>query len=123
MSDDSDPNWGVDPGYQLDLTMPISLSLDWEYNKPRQHDLFRHHIQGQWLHNSHLADEDPQWQVEAFIKQNPYLKELQQLGVLEIDSSDEYFVDYYHKATAQEHFAWRIRWSEHLNQKTSYGML
>ena len=106
-----------------DLKIPaggISLSLGpfESYQPPPQQDMFRHYIQSQWLHSSHLADEDPQWQIEAWIKKHPHMQELYQEGTLEIVHHDH--VEYYHRATEQEHFAWRLRWSEHIeNQKLS----
>lgn len=100
-------------------TKGATLSIQWDtYDPPQQQDMFRHYIQSQWLHSSHLADEDPQWQIEAWINKQPHIKELYQEGTLEIDHHDT--VEYYHRATEQEHFAWRLRWSEHIeNQKLS----
>lgn len=109
--------------YRIDMTMPISFSFEWDtHDPPQQPDMFRHYIQSQWLHSSHLADEDPQWQIEAWINKNPHIQELYHEGTLEIVHHDT--VEYYHRATVQEHFAWRIRWSELIeNQKNIYGHL
>lgn len=102
----------------------ISLGPIQTNDPPPQPDLFRHYITSQWVHSSHLADENPQWQIEAWIKQWPHVQELYHEGTLEIDHVSQDTVEYYHQATEQEHFAWRIRWSEHIeNQKNIYGHL
>lgn len=86
--------------------------------------MVKHFIATQWMHSSHLADENPQWQIESWIKKNLHLDELYQQGTLEIDHVSEDTVEYYHRASEQEHFAWRIRWSELIeNQKNIYGHL
>src|SRR5210317_868451 len=111
--------------YMVDLSMPISFSFEWQReDEHHQQDLFRHYIQSQWIHSSHLADENPQWQIEAWLRQRPHLQELYHEGVLEILHEDSATVEYHHRATPQEHFAWRIRWSEQIDsQKSSIGAL
>ena len=92
------------------------------HDPPPQQDLFRHYITSQWMHSSHLADENPQWQIEVWIEKNPHINELYQEGTLEIDHVSEDTVTYHHCASEQEHLAWKIRWSELIeNQKTLFG--
>ena len=52
-------------GYTINLG-PVD-----QYDPPKQQELFRQYIMSQWLHSSHLADENPQWQVESYIKNKP----------------------------------------------------
>ena len=115
---DFDPDQHTIPSGGFTITLgPLET-----YDPPQQKDLFRHYITSQWMHSSHLADENPQWQIESWIKQNPHMDELYREGTLEIDQVSEDTVEYYHQATQQEHFAWRIRWSEQIeNQKTVYS--
>ena len=78
--------------YQLDHSMPdigdigITLSIGPidEYNPPKQQELFRNYIMGQWLHEAYAADENPQWQCEAYIEQKPFLKEANDQKKLEL---------------------------------------
>lgn len=95
----------------------VSLGPIQHVDPPPQQDLFRHYIQSQWVHLSHLADEDPQWQCEAWIKTKPHLSELQQQGCLEISqdkSEDDY--DYYFVGDQKDFLIWKLRWSEYLDQ-------
>lgn len=95
---------------------PISVTFEWDtYDPPRQQDMFRHYISSQWIHSSHIADEEPQWQIEAWINKHPHIKELFKEGTLEIVYSEH--VEYYHRSTEQEHFAWRLRWSEEIHNQ------
>jgi len=116
---------GFDPddlSFDFGSNMSISLGPIQSNSPPPQQDLFRHYITSHWIHSSHIADEDPQWQIEAWIKQWPHVKELYREGTLEIDHVSEDTVEYYHRATEHEHFAWRIRWSEQLaSQKSLFG--
>ena len=115
---DFDPDQHTIPSSGFTITLgPLET-----HDPPPQPDLFRHYITSQWMHSSHLADENPQWQIESWLKQNPHMDELYCEGTLEIDHVSEDTVEYYHRATEHEHFAWRIRWSEHIeNQKTVYS--
>ena len=51
-------------------------------NPPSQKDLFTHYIESCWFHDSHLSDEDPQWQIDSYISSKNYLKDLQAQGKL-----------------------------------------
>jgi hypothetical protein len=115
---DFDPDQHTLPSGGFTITLgPLET-----HDPPPQQDLFRHYITSQWMHSSHLADENPQWQIESWLKQNPHINELYCEGILEIDQVSEDTVEYHHRATQQEHFAWRIRWSEQIeNQKTVYS--
>ena len=112
---DFDPDGYIIPRGGISITLgPIET-----YKPPPQQDLFRHYITSQWMHSSHLADENPQWQIEAWIKNNPHMNELYHEGTLEIEHVSEDTVEYHHRASEQEHLVWRIRWSEQLeNQKS-----
>lgn len=113
-------NWSSDDTNWPQGGVSISIGPIETHDPPLQKDLFRHYITSQWIHSSHLADENPQWQIESWINSNPHIKELYQEGTLEIVHDEN--TEYYHCASEQEHFAWRIRWSEQLeNQKTLFG--
>ena len=92
----------------------ISLNLEPEEVKspPAQRDMFRHYITSQWLHSSHLSDEDPQWQCEAWIKSNPHLSEAQYQGNLEVVHTSSDSIDYFFSGTPEEWCVFRIKWSE-----------
>ena len=106
--------------YQLDTAMfpdaglTISLGPIDEYNPPAQQELFRSYIMGQWLHDSHLADENPQWQCEAYIEQKPFLKEANEQKKLELTFSDTN-VEYWYAGSKEEFLMWRLRWSEYFD--------
>lgn len=82
------------------------------HTPPAQKDLFRHYVTSQWLHNSHIADEDPQYQCEAWIKSKPHLAEAWADHKIEIVHTDNDNIDYYYIGSPQEYCVWKIRWSE-----------
>lgn len=107
--------------YQADwhgLSGGISISIpmfdpEEKYTPPAQPDFFRHYVTSQWLHSSHLSDEDPQWQVEAWIKSQPHLSEAYAEKKLEVDYGHSVdHIDYYFIGSNHEHCVWRLRWSE-----------
>lgn len=110
-----DPEWNIQ--YEAWPQGGISISLGPLENKtpPDQPDLFRHYIASQWIHSSHLADDNPQWQVEAWIESKPYLKEAKDQGHLEVaeGKGDDDF-DYYFVGTSEEYLVYKMRWSEYL---------
>jgi len=91
----------------------ISLGPYETHTPPEQPDLFRHYITSQWVHSSHLADEDPQWQCESWIKSKPYLAEAWHQGHLEIIENSGDGMDYYYVGNDHDYCAWRLRWSEY----------
>jgi hypothetical protein len=106
--------------YQNDTIWPsggytISLGPLESRSPPDQPDMFRHYIASQWIHSSHLADENPQWQVEAWVESKPYLREAKAEGKLEITNGkgDDDF-DYYFVGTDEEFLIFKMRWSEYL---------
>jgi len=121
MSKDSEPDitdYSVTvEDFVIPMNMPasgitINLGPIETHQPPQQPDLFRHYVTSQWLHSSHLADENPQWQCESWIKSKPHLAEAWYQQCLEIKHVDEDTVEYYFMGSPQEHMAWRLRWSE-----------
>ena len=124
--DDFDYSVSIADGvYSID-TSGVSFSLSDLYLEPQemhtpppQPDLFRHYVTSQWLHSSHLADEDPQWQAEAWIKSQPHLSEAYVENKLEVDYGNcTDHIDYYYMGTNPEHCMWRLRWSEMFDETT-----
>ena len=111
--------------YQMDTSMfpdsglTISLGPIDEYKPPAQQELFRNYIMGQWLHDSHLSDENPQWQCEAYIEQKPFLKEANDQKKLELSFPDENNVEYWYVGSKEEFLMWRLRWSEYFDDPRS----
>ena len=109
--------------YQLDHSMPdigdigITLSIGPidEYNPPKQQELFRNYIMGQCLHEAYAADENPQWQCEAYIEQKPFLKEANDQKKLELSFPDDNNVEYWYVGSNEEYLMWRLRWSEYFD--------
>lgn len=106
----------IDDDWKTTLSSGFSLSIPLEpeeiYTPPAQPDLFRHYVTSQWLHSSHLADEDSQWQCEAWIKSQPHLAEAQHDKCLEIQCVSDDTVEYYYVGSSQDYFVWKLRWSE-----------
>ena len=104
----------IDDDWKTSLSGGISITLGplETHQPPSQPDLFRHYITSQWMHSSHLADEDPQWQCEAWIKSKPHLAEAWHQQCLEIKHVSDDTVEYYYIGSEQDHFTWRLRWSE-----------
>lgn len=95
-------------------SVSISLGPIETHTPPPQPDLFRHYISSQWLHSSHIADEDPQWQIEAWIDNKPFLREAKQEGNLEIvEGHGHDDIDFYYVGSQEEYCVWRLRWSEY----------
>lgn len=95
-------------------SVSISLGPIETHTPPPQPDLFRHYISSQWLHSSHIADEDPQWQIEAWIDNKPFLREAKQEGNLEIvEGHGDDDIDFYYVGSQEEYCVWRLRWSEY----------
>lgn len=114
LDDDIEINY---PYYDVSSTGGYTISLQLEPEEvcspPPQRDIFRNYITSQWLHSSHLADEDPQWQCEAWIKSKPHLSEAQHQGNLEVIYNSNDNIDYYYNGTPQEWCVFRIKWSEY----------
>lgn len=110
--DDSDNSWSY-PSIPAGVTIsfgPIEM-----IKPPDQPDMFRHYISSQWMHSSHIADEDPQWQCESWIDSKPHLKEAHNQGCLEIaQGQGDDDVDYFFVGTEKEYLFWKLRWSEYL---------
>ena len=87
-------------------------------NPPMQKDLFTHYIESCWFHDSHLSDEDPQWQIDSYISTKEYLKDLQAQGKLQYAVTSDSNIDYHFIGTPQEFLVWKMTWSEHLNNQT-----
>lgn len=107
--DASEYDWNVaipSGGYTITLG-PYEMKCP-----PDQPDLFRHYVTSQWLHGSHLADEDPQYQCEAWIKSQPHLSEAWCEGKIEIKHNSDDGVDYYYTGEPDEFVFWKLRWSE-----------
>lgn len=95
-------------------SVSISIGPIETHTPPPQPDLFRHYISSQWLHSSHIADEDPQWQIEAWIDNKPFLLEAKQEGNLEIvEGQGHDDIDFYYVGSQEEYCVWRLRWSEY----------
>jgi len=112
-------NWSTDTddfGSPIGSGYTISFGPMTTYSPPNQKDMFTHYVQSSWYHDSHLSDEDPQWQVEAYIKQRPHLNDLQQTNRLHYAMGDgEGTIDYFFKGTVDDFLFWRVTWSEHLD--------
>ena len=98
----------------------ISLGPIETHRPPPQLDMFRHYISSQWLH-SDIVDEDlnPQWQIEAWIDDKPFLREAKQEGNLEIieaQGQGDDSIDFYYVGSPEEYCVWRLRWSEYFEQ-------
>jgi len=112
----------------FDVSIPsgqytISLGPMASYEPPKQQEMFRHYIMSHWLHSSHLADEDPQWQCESIIKDHEHLTEAQADGKLEISLLNEDTVEYWYKSSQEDFFMWKLRWSEFFDQNNYQGII
>jgi len=116
---DNSLDWYPTLNSGISFTLPIFEEPEEMYTPPSQQDLFRYYITSQWLHSSHLADEDPQWQVESWIKSQPHLSEAYYENKIEINHNDSDHVDYYYIGSEQEYCMWRLRWSEIIDEKIS----
>ena len=85
-------------------------------NPPSQKDLFTHYIESCWFHDSHLSDEDPQWQIDSYISGKEYLKDLQAQGKSHYAVTSDSNIDYHFIGTPQEFLVWKMTWSEHLDK-------
>jgi len=101
-------------GYTINLG-PVD-----QYDPPKQQELFRQYIMSQWLHSSHLADENPQWQVESYIKNKPHLKELSDNNQLETSFPSDDTVEYWFVGHEKDFLVWKLRWSEYLDRSQTF---
>jgi len=100
-------------GYTVSFFGPIT-----SVNPPMQKDLFTHYIESCRFHDSHLSDEDQQWQIDSYISTKEYLKDLQAQDKLHYAVTSDSNIDYHFMGTPQEFLVWKMTWSEHLNNQT-----